>query len=77
MDVAYDREELFKLKNSMGTRINGCKLDGRKSGPVGEGFIISTPWFSSHLKKGDTRTKQKKLQVELAKVTEELMRDLP
>ena len=62
MEMAYNTEELFKLKNSTGTRINGCKLDERKFGPVGKGFIISTPWFSSHLKKGNTRTKQKKFQ---------------
>lgn len=61
VEVAYDREELFKLKNSTGTGINGCKLEGRKFGPVGKGFII-TPRVSSHLKKGNTRTKQKKFQ---------------
>lgn len=60
--MAYDRDELFKLRNSTGTRINGCKLDGRKFGSVGKGFIVSTPWFSNHLKKGNTRTKQKKFQ---------------
>ena len=60
--MACGREELFKLKNSTDARINGCKLDGRKFGPLGKGFIISSPWFSSHLKKGNTRTKQNKFQ---------------
>lgn len=62
MELAYDTEELFKLRNGTGTGINGCKPDGRKFGPAGKGSIISTPWFSSHLKKGNTRTKQKKFQ---------------
>lgn len=77
MEVAYDREELFKLKNSMGTRTTGCKLDGRIFVPVGKGFIISTPWFSSHLKREIPGQNKKSFKIELAKVMEELMWDLP
>lgn len=29
-------------KYSTGTRINGCKLDGKKFGPAGEEFIIGS-----------------------------------
>lgn len=42
-----------------GTRINGYKQGGRKFVPVRKGLIISSPWFSSHLKNGNIRKKQK------------------
>lgn len=61
MEVADDREDLFKLKNSTSTRINGYKLDGRKFGSVGKEFITSTPWFFSPLKKGKYQDKTKEI----------------